>query len=50
MMGRLRNLTHIQSSCPAIAGAEGASDPVLAAPFAPEFCSKNESHCCFASK
>src|ERR1700722_3662697 len=31
---------------PRDSGSEGTSDPVLAAPFAPEFCSKNESHCC----
>src|SRR4029077_20745655 len=40
---------YARSPSPAIAGAEGASGLVLAARFAPEFCSKNESHCCFAS-
>ena len=31
-------------------GGRCTSDRILAAPFAPEFCSKNKSHCCFASK
>src|SRR6202044_2831489 len=47
----VRSLRELQwSPSPAIAGAEGASDRVLAAPFAPEVCSKNESNCCFASE
>jgi hypothetical protein len=47
----VRSLRELQwSPSPAIAGAEGASDRVLAARFAPEFCGKNESHGCFASK
>jgi hypothetical protein len=41
----VRSLRELQwSPSPAIAGAEGASDRVPAARFAPEFCSKNESH------